>query len=54
MKRPLMGEGIALVAGTAADLTGLSGVWTVGLAVGCGVCVLKWTESCLLYTSRCV
>ena len=45
MKRPLMGAGIALVAGTAAALMGLSGVWTAVLAVMCGVCVLKWTES---------
>ena len=49
MKRPLMGAGIALVAGTAAALTGLPGVWTAVLAVVCGVCVLKWTESSLTY-----
>lgn len=49
MKRPLMGAGIALVAGTAAALSGISCVWIAVMAVVCGVCVLKWTESSLTY-----
>ena len=49
MKRPLMGAGIALVAGMAAALFGVPGLWVAITVVVCIVCLMKWTECSLIY-----
>lgn len=49
MKRPLMGAGIALVAGTAAALFGVPGLWVAITAAVGVVCLMKWTECSLIY-----
>ena len=49
MKRPLMGAGIALVAGMAAALFGVPGLWVAITMVVCIVCLMKWTECSLIY-----